>query len=87
MVYRFSAHVKQRLIERHISEDSLFQLLNGQVDTVIANSKTDPAIQLIYGVVEGKDLVVIVNQETHVIVTARRMQKRELRYFNERGEV
>ena len=81
MKYTFSSHILERLEERNISFKDIEAIVPGEVDTMIIPSKTDEDIDLRLGFVRGKGIAVIVNRETGVLVTVRRMKNNEERLF------
>ena len=76
-MWKFSKHVFQRMEERNFCDDELLQILNKNVATIVVPSPKDKTVDLYFGKVGYKYIMVVVNRNTHNIVTVRNMRKNE----------
>ena len=83
MIYTYSKHFIEMMIERSISRDEITMVLLGIVDTVSVPSKKDKNVMLVMGFVDDKGIVVILNSKTRNLITVRKMRKEEKKLFEE----
>ncbi len=84
MDYIYSKHFLERIVQRSLSEADITAILFDEVMTTELNSKTDDDVVLKLGKISEKGIAVIYNRKTGVLITARRMQKREENIYKER---
>ncbi len=82
-MYTYSKHIKIRMEERNITLSVIEMLIRSLVDTVRSESKKDESVLKVMGFVGLKGYVVFLNKETNILITTRRMRKKEERFFME----
>jgi hypothetical protein len=85
MKYTYGVHAKARIVEREIPLDAIDFLLSPKAPKLTVPSKTDPEIDLILGVYEGKAYAIIVNHHSYKIVTVRRARANEEKQLKGEG--
>ncbi|MDM8564963.1 hypothetical protein QUF74_04855 [Candidatus Halobeggiatoa sp. HSG11] len=69
--------------ERNFYDDELLQILNKNVTTIVVPSPKDKTVDLYFGKVKNKYIMVVVNRNTCNVVTVRNMRKNEkIAYMN-----
>jgi hypothetical protein len=76
-MWNFTKHVCIRMEERGFSKGDVLQVLNGEVPTIIYTSPQDEFVDLFFGQVMDKFLMIPVNRKTKAIITIRPMRKKE----------
>ena len=76
-MWHFTQHVCIRMEERGFSKGAVLQVLNGEVPTIIYTSPQDELVDLYFGQVANKFLMIPVNRKTRAIITIRSMRKKE----------
>jgi hypothetical protein len=69
--------------ERVIAEDEILSIVNHKVDIIIIPSDRDPEIDLYFGKINKKYLLVVANKITLNLITVRNMNKKEKKIFDE----
>ncbi len=77
MKYTYGIHARARILERGISLKAVDHVLSENTEKMVVPSKSDPEIELVLGVFEGRGYAVIVNRHSYKIVTVRRAQPSE----------
>jgi len=83
-MYKFSKHIIMRMNERGISGGEILDIVFNKVSVVDVVSNSDQGVVLLMGYVKGKDICVVLNTKTQVLITVRRMRKDEKKYYHAR---
>ncbi|RLD28626.1 MAG: hypothetical protein DRI73_11470 [Bacteroidetes bacterium] len=81
-MWSFSDHIMERIEEREISGKEILSIVNNSVDIIIVPSSKDKTVDLYFGEINDKYIVVVVNRETNNLITTRKMRKNEKMVFN-----
>jgi uncharacterized DUF497 family protein len=79
----FTAHGKKRAAERGITPEEINGLLASE-KTLMVPSSTDSRAFLAMGKASGKHWVVVCSKETGAVITVRRADKKERRFYEEK---
>lgn len=77
----FSNHIEKRISERNILKNEILSIVNNDVDVLIIPSDRDNDIDLFFGFINNKYILVVANRITKVLVTTRKMRKNEVNAF------
>ena len=80
---RLTYHIQERMIERDICFEELIEIIDERVDTVTYPSDRDPDVNLIFGKVSKKYILLVYNRLTDKYITVRKMRPKEKRAFEE----
>lgn len=83
MKYIYSKHIKQRMEERNISLEEVEYLLFSNENILIIPSKQDKEIDLMFGQIRKKHLMIAVNRDSGRLVTVRPMRNNEKKLLKE----
>ena len=81
-MWSFSDHIMERIEEREISGKEILSIVNNSVDIIIVPSSKDKTVDLYFGEINDKYIVVVVNRETNNLIITRKMRKNEKMVFN-----
>jgi hypothetical protein len=81
-MWNFSAHILKRLKEREILKSEILSIVNNEVDILVVPSDKDKNIDLYFGKINSKYLMVVLNRKTKNLITTRKMRKNEKTAFN-----
>jgi uncharacterized DUF497 family protein len=82
-MWKFSNHIQIRMQERNISTDEILSILNLQVNVLIISSDRDKDVDLYFGKINQKYILVVINKSNKNLITTRRMRKSEIKVYNE----
>jgi hypothetical protein len=82
-MWSFSAHILKGIEERYISKNEILSIINNEVDILIVPSNRDKNVDLYFGKINKKYIMVVVNKETKCLITTRKMRKNEQIAFEE----
>jgi hypothetical protein len=82
-IISFSIHAIQRMKERNISQQEVLELLSLSEWVWIYPSDQDDLIDLCFGCVNFRYLLVAINRVSFNIVTVRQMSRQEIRRYKE----
>ena len=85
-MWNFSAHIEERIEQRDISKEEILSIVNNAVNVLIIPSNRDKTIDLHFGKVQNKYILVVVNKETRNLITVRRLRKNEKVIFDQEFE-
>ena len=85
-MWSFSIHIKERMKERAFSSSEILKIVNEEVITIIIQSPKDEVVDLHFGKVGRKHILVVVNRKTQNLITVRSMRKKEIKYYSEEIE-
>ena len=80
-MWSFSQHIQKRLKQRNISKNEVLSIVNNDVDVIIINSPQDELVNLYFGYINEKYIIVVVNKISHNLITTRKMNKKEKTIF------
>lgn len=80
-MWDFSKHILGRIEERDISKEEILSIVNNSVDIIIVPSNKDETVDLYFGEINNKYILVVVNRETNNLITTRNMRKNEKAVF------
>ena len=72
----------ERIKERDISVEEILSIVNNDVNIIVVPGKKDETVDLYFGVVHNKYILVVVNRETNNLITIRKMRKNEKAVFD-----
>ena len=81
-MWGFSDHILERIEEREISKEEILSIVNNSVDIIIVPSNKDKTVDLYFGIINDKYVLVVANRETKNLITTRKMRKNEKAIFN-----
>ncbi len=81
-MWSFSSHIIERINEREISKEEILSIVNNEVNIIIVPSEKDKTVDLYFGLVNNKYIMVVVNRETNNLITIRKMRKNEKIVFD-----
>jgi uncharacterized DUF497 family protein len=73
----FSNHAKIRIEERKYSFEEILKILNEEVSSIILQSPREDTVDLYFGEINSKYLMIVIDRVTHVVITIRPMRKKE----------
>jgi hypothetical protein len=76
-MWRFTQHALQRMRERGFTPDEVLLVLNGEVPTLVYPSPRENTVDLFFGRVGEKYLMIPVDRGEETIITVRTMRKKE----------
>ena len=82
-MWKFSKHILKRMKERDFSKDEILKVVNENVLVLIIESPRDESIDIYFGRVERKFIMVPVNKLTKNLITVRNMRKNEKKAYLE----
>jgi len=80
-MWSFSDHIKKRISERDILKTEVLSIVNNEIDVLIVPSDKDTDVDLYFGFINEKFILVVANRITKVLVTTRKMRKNEIIAF------
>jgi len=80
-MWKFTKHALIRIDERNYTQSELLSVLNGDVPAIIYPSPKEESVNLYYGQVDEKYLMIPVDIEKKTIITVRPMRKKERSTF------
>ena len=80
-MWQFSKHAIQRIKERDYLEEELIQILQEKIPAIVIPSPRDEEVDLYFGEISGKFVLIVVNKKSNTIITVRPMHKNEKTYF------
>jgi len=80
---KFTKHGEQRANERGITPEQIDEILADE-KTLTAPSKSDENAAIAMGMCNKKTWIVVYNKESGDVVTVRRADKKERRYYEEK---
>ena len=87
-MWQFSRHILQRIEERGYNRGQILQVVNLEVNVLIVQSPHDEEVDLYFGLVDSKWILVVANRITKSLITVRPMRKKEKQlYSKEFGNV
>jgi hypothetical protein len=87
-MWQFSRHILQRIEERGYTRGQILQVVNLEVNVLIVPSPHDEDVDLYFGLVESKWILVVADRSTRNLITVRPMRKKEKQiYSKEFGNV
>ena len=72
--------------ERFFSAAEILKIVNEEIPAIILPSPQDEIVDLYFGKVGRKHLLVVVNRQTRNLITARNMSKNEKKHYYEEIE-
>lgn len=85
-MWSFSDHIIERIEERDISKEEILSIVDNSVDIMIVPSSKDKTVDLYFGKINDKYILVVVNRETNNLITTRKMRKNEKEVYKEAFE-
>ena len=82
-MFRFTGHIRQRMLEREISSDEILLIVNKEVEVVVYPSSQDKEIDLYFGKVNKKYILVVVDRQNNNLITVRKMRDKEKIIYEE----
>lgn len=79
----FTKHIIRRLSERQISKEDVLSIVDREVSTLVIPSDRDEDVDLHFGKVRLKYILVVVNNKTDALITVRKMRENEVKTFKE----
>ena len=76
-MWKFSRHIIQRAEERGYSREQILQIVNLEVNALIVKSPIDEEVDLYFGFVDSKYILVVADSKTKSLITARPMRDKE----------
>lgn len=76
-MWQFTQHALLRMKERGYTENEILSVLNGEVPTYAYKNPKDGTVDLYFGQVGGKFVMIPANREKETIITIRPMHKKE----------
>jgi hypothetical protein len=76
-MWHFTKHVQERMIERGYSKEEVLMVLDGEVPSLIYPSPKEDMVDLYFGKVGDKFMMIPVDRTSHFIITIRAMRKGE----------
>jgi hypothetical protein len=80
-MWKFTKHFLLRIDERNYTQDELLSVLNGDVPAIMYPSPREESVNLYYGQIGNKYLMIPVDIEKKTIITIRPMNKKEKSTF------
>ncbi|HBE03264.1 MAG TPA: hypothetical protein DC049_12440 [Spirochaetia bacterium] len=80
-MWLFSQHIQTRLKQRNISKNEVLSIVNNEVDSIIIGSPKDESVDLYFSCINQKYIIVVANKASHVLITTRKMNKKEKMIF------
>lgn len=71
------------MIDRDIKRAEIMAVLKKEVDVVVYPSDRDPEIDLYFGKVDNKYILVVLNARTKNVITVRKMRAKEKTIYEE----
>ena len=85
-MWKFSNHALKRIDERGYSQDSILKILKEEIPSIILPSPREESVDLYFSKIDLKYLLIVVDKNTHTIITVRPMRKKEKMVFIEEIE-
>jgi hypothetical protein len=76
-MWQFTKHALLRMKERGFTENEILSVLNGDVPTYAYKSQRDETVDLYFGRVGDKFVMIPANREKETIITIRPMREKE----------
>jgi hypothetical protein len=80
-MWLFTQHVLLRMKERGYTHDEILMVINGEVPVIVYPSPREKTVDLYFGKVDDKYLMIPVDRVKKSIITARPMRKQEKMLF------
>jgi hypothetical protein len=76
-MWYFTRHAKERMAERGYSQEEIFMVLDGEVPSIVYVSPKENTVDMYFGKVGNKFLMIPVDRISQSIITIRAMRKDE----------
>jgi hypothetical protein len=76
-MWYFTNHVKERMVERGYSQEEILMILDGEVPSIVYVSPKENTVDMYFGKVGGKFIMIPVDRTSRSIITVRAMRKGE----------
>jgi hypothetical protein len=76
-MWRFTKHALFRMQERGYTEDEVLLVLYGEAPTIVYPSPREATVDLFFGRVAGKFMMIPVDREKETVITIRPMRDKE----------
>jgi hypothetical protein len=80
-MWQFSHHILQRIEERGYTRGQILQIVDLHVNALIVQSPRDKEVDLYFGFVDSKWILVVANRITKGLITVRPMRKKEKQLY------
>jgi hypothetical protein len=85
-MWRFSDHIRKRMDERGYDEVEILSIVEHWVPVITISSPIDDSVDLYFGEMNKKYIVVIVDKYTKTFITARPMNRKERKLYKKEFE-
>lgn len=76
-MWKFSRHILQRAEERGYTRDQILQIVDLEVNVLIVKSPIDEEVDLYFGLVDSKYVLVVADRLSKNLITVRAMRDKE----------
>jgi len=76
-MWHFTKHAQERMLERGYSQEEVLMVLDGEVPSIIYPSPKENTVDLYFGKIGEKFIMIPVDRTTQSIITIRAMRKGE----------
>jgi hypothetical protein len=80
-MWYFTKHVRERMIERGYSQEEVLMVLDGEVPSIVYVSPKENTVDMYFGKVGDKFIMIPVDRTNQSIITIRAMRKGEKELF------
>jgi len=85
-MWKFSRHILQRAEERGYTRNQILHIVNLEVNVLIVKSPIDEEVDLYFGLVDSKYVLVVADRISKNLITVRPMREKEKRIFKKEFE-
>ena len=85
-MWKFSKHALLRIEERGYTQRGILSILNVEVPSIVIASPQEETVDLYFSRIDLKYLLVVVDKQSHTIITVRPLRKKEKQAFIEEVE-
>jgi len=76
-MWKFSKHAITRLNERGFSEDHILMVLKEKIPSIVLLSPREESVDLYFSKIVSRYILIVVDKNSHTVITARPMRKKE----------
>jgi hypothetical protein len=76
-MWHFTNHAKERMVERGYSQEEILMVVDGEVPSIVYGSPKEKTVDMYFGKVGGKFIMIPVDRTSRSIITVRAMRKGE----------
>jgi broad-specificity NMP kinase len=76
-MWHFTKHVRERMVERGYSQEEVLMVLDGEVPSIVYISPKENTVDMYFGKVGDKFIMIPVDRTSQSIITVRAMRKGE----------